>query len=90
MKTFLHILRRFLNEKYLGINFEFYLSRRIKNAHMGMSCSTLTLHEHDQIISDMKKIWLLKRQDTKFKFVMPQLIHTSKWTFDYIIFGKKN
>ena len=50
MKTFLHILRRFLNEKYLGINFEFYLSRRTKNAQMGMNCSTLTLHEHDQII----------------------------------------
>ena len=65
MKTFLHTLRRVLNEKYQDINFEFYLSRRTKNVHMGLNCSALTLHEHDQIISDIKEIWLLKRQDIK-------------------------
>ena len=64
-KTFLHTLRRVLNEKYQDINFEFYLSRRTKNVHMGLNCSVLTLHEHDQIISDIKEIWLLKRQDIK-------------------------
>ena len=65
MKTFLHTLRRVLNEKYQDINFEFYLSRRTKNVHMGLNCSAFTLHEHDQIISDIKEIWLLKRQDIK-------------------------
>ena len=65
IKTFLHTLRRVLNEKYQDINFEFYLSRRTKNVHMGLNCSVLTLHEHDQIISDIKEIWLLKRQDIK-------------------------
>ena len=24
----------------------------------------------------------------KFKFILPQLIHTVKWKFDYIIFRK--
>ena len=88
MKTFLRILKRFLNEKYPGIEFDSYLSHRTKYVHMGMNCSILTLHEHDQTISDIEEIWLLKRQDTKFKFVMPQLIYTTKWKFDYIIFRK--
>ena len=48
----------------------------------------LTLHEHDQIISDIEEIWLSKRQDTKFRFLMSQLIHTTTWKFDYIIFRK--
>ena len=86
MKTFLHIFKRFLNEKYPKINFEFCLSRCSKNVHMGLNCSILTLHEHDQITSDIEEIWLLKRQDRKFKFVMPQLIHTTKWKFDFTIF----
>ena len=89
MKISLHILKRFLNEKYAGINFELYLSRRTENVHRGLNCSILTLHEHDQIISDIEKIWLLKRQDMKFKFVMPQLIQATKWKFDYIILRKK-
>ena len=77
MKTSLYILRRFLNEKYPDINSEFYLSRPTKNVHMGLICSILALHEHDQIIYDIEQVWLLKRQDTKVKFVIPQLIHTT-------------
>ena len=88
MKTFLHILKRHLCEKYHDILFEFYLSRRTKNVHMELNCSLLTLREHEQIISDIEEIWLLKREDTKFKFVMPRIIHTTKWKFDYIIFRR--
>ena len=81
MKTFLHIFKRILNEKYPDINCT-------KNVHMGLNCSILTLREHDQIISDIEEIWLLKGQDTKFKFVIPQLIHAPRWKFGYIIFRK--
>ena len=28
----------------------------------------------------------MKRHDMKFKFILPQLIHTVKLKFDYIIF----
>ena len=31
---------------------------------------------------------LRKKQDMSFKFVLPQLIHTVKWKFDYILFRK--
>ena len=41
-----------------------------------------------KIISDIEEIWLLKRQATKFKFVVLQLIHVNKWKFDYIIFRR--
>ena len=67
----------FLNEKYAHIDFDFYLSRRTQNAHMGLNWTLLTLHEYDQIISDIEEIWIIKRSDTKFKFIYSQLIHTA-------------
>ena len=75
MKTFLHVLKKFLNEKYANIDFEFYLLCRIQNVHMGLNFSLLTLCEYDQIISDIEELWLMKRQDTKdkFKFILTQL-----------------
>ena len=88
MKTFLHASKKFLNEKYAPIDFEFYLSRLTQNVHMELNCSLLTLCEYDQIISDIEELWLMKKQDTKFKFVLPQLKYNTKWKFDYIIFRK--
>ena len=60
METFLHILKRRLCEKYCDIPFEFYLSGRTKNVHIGLNCSLLTLREYEQIVSDIEEIWLLK------------------------------
>ena len=57
---------------------------------MGLNYSLLTLHEYEQIISDIEELWLwlMKKHDIKFKFILTQLIHTVKWKFDYIIFRK--
>lgn len=87
MKNFLCTLRRILNGKYPGINFEFYLPGHIKNVQMGLNCSMLTLHDHDQIISGIENIWL-KRQDMKFKFVMPQLYIQLTGSLNVLFLGK--
>ena len=71
-KLFLHILKRILNEKYPDVNFDFYLSTCARNVHMGLNCNILKLHDHDQIISGIKEIWL-KREDMNFKFVVMHL-----------------
>ena len=85
MKTFLHIFKRILAERYPDLDFEFYLSSRSKNLHMGLNCNILSLSEYVNIISDIKRIWNEKRQDHNFVFVMPYLIHTTM-----IIFALKN
>ena len=87
-KHFLHILKRILNEKYPSVAFEFYLSTCAKNVHMALDYNLLTLHDHDEIIFDVKEVWLETIQDTSFKFVVLQLIHTTKWKFDYIVCRK--
>ena len=88
MKTFLYVLNNILDEKYSHIDFEFYLSRCTKNIHMGLNYSLLGPHEQNQIIFDIKELWLWRRQDTSFKFTLPQPIHTTNRKFNYIIFKK--
>ena len=88
IKAFLNFLKKFVNDKCSHIDFDFYLSRYVQNFHMGFNYSLLTLHEYEQIISDIEELWLIKRYDRKFKFILPQLIDTVKWKFDYIIFSK--
>ena len=47
MKTFVHIIKRILNEKYPSVDFDFYLLSCAKNVHMGLYFNILTLHDHD-------------------------------------------
>ena len=84
MKAFLHFLKKFLNNKYPHVDFDFYLSRHAQNVQMGLNYSLLTLHEYEQIISDIEELWHVKRHHIMLKFILPQLIHTFKWKFDYI------
>ena len=77
-----------MNEKYPSVDFDFYVSTCAKNVDMGLNSNILTLHDHDQIISGIEEICLQKRQNMNFKFVVPQLIDTTNWNFDYIIFRK--
>ena len=78
MKTFLHFLKKFLNDKYPHIDFDFYLTSRTQNVCMGLNYSLLTLHEYEQIISDIEELELMKRHGMKFNFILWQLIHTAK------------
>ena len=71
VNIFLHILKRILPEKYPNIEFYFYLLTPWKTVHMARKCNILSLSEHIGIISDTESI-------SKFKVVMPQLIHTTK------------
>ena len=83
----MHVLKILFNEKCAHIDFDFYISSRTQNAHMGLNFGLLTLCEYKQTISDIEELWLMKKQDKKYKFTLRQLIHT-KWKFDYIIFRK--
>ena len=75
-------------ERYPHVEVDFYLSSQSKNVHMELNCSILTLPEHVAIISDIENTLIKKRRDAKFKFIMPQLIHTTKWKFEYITYRK--
>ena len=73
MKAFLHFLKRFLNDKYPHMDFDFYLSCRAQNVYIDLNNSLLALHENEQIISDIVELWLMKEHGTKFKFILPHL-----------------
>lgn len=65
MNTFLHILNRFLDEKY-----QFWILSFMSHLEGSYGVEyILKLHEHNQVSYDIKKLSLLKRHDRKFKFV---------------------
>ena len=89
MKTFLIMLSNVLKKDYPNVEVEFYLSRRSKFAHMGLDVPLTKIENYEQLISDIEKYWENKKQDEKFVFCEPYLIHSAKWKFDYVIFKKK-
>ena len=71
-----------MNEKY-----QFWILSF--TSHLEGSCGVeyiLKLHEHNQVSSDIKKLWLLKRHDRKFKFV--NLYIQLNWSLTILFFGK--
>ena len=87
-RVFVSKLEKMLNEKYLHINFKFYISRRRPNVHMGLKKALLSYPEHTQILIDIEKFWL--RNSNDFELVKPPiLVRTVQWKFDYIVFQKR-
>ena len=85
-KTFLIMLNNVLKKDYPNLEVEFYLSRRSKFVHMGLDMFLRKIQNYEQLINDIDKLWNNKKQDDKFIFCEPYLIHSTKWKFDYVIF----
>ena len=82
MRTFLIMLKNVLKKDYPDIKIEFYISRRSKCVHMGLDVHLNKIECCEQLIEDIEKFCLVKKQDDKFKFVNPYLIASTKWKFD--------
>ena len=75
MKTFLIMLSNVLKKDYPNVEVEFYLLRRSKFAHMGLDVPLTKMQNYEQFIKDIEKYWENKKQDDKFIFCEPYLIH---------------
>ena len=88
MKTFLIIPQNQLKKDHADVNFEFYVSRRSKFVHMDLDIPLKKIANSEEIVAFIKKFWMDKKKDDRFKFINPSLIFSAKWKFDYIIFEK--
>ena len=82
------ILEKHLNSLRPNLNICFYVSRRSKYVRMGLDCALFTLKDHISIIAEIKD-FMFDKLDKRFTYCFPQLTHTVKWKYDYIIFKKK-
>ena len=87
MKLFLHILERHLNEKYRSVDFKLYILRSAKKRSYGFG-SKYFIYSKCKKLRDIEELWILTRQDMKMKFILPLLINTTKWKYDYTIFKR--
>ena len=88
MKAFLVALEQVVKKDYPDIEFQFYLSRRSKFAHMGLDVPLISTENHVKLVKFIQDYWEQNESDDMFSFCTPRLISATKFKFDYIIFQK--
>ena len=88
MKVFLVALKEAVKKDYPNIDFDFYLSRRSRFAHMGLNLPLISIPDHLKIIKFIQDFWQENKEDDMFSFCSPRLIAATKFKYDYIIFEK--
>ena len=48
-----------------------------------------SISNFEKIINEMGSIWTVREHDGKFFFVCPELIHSVRWKYDFLIMKKK-
>ena len=81
-------LEKEMKEKLPELNAGFYVSKRNNCVHMGLDNSIFSYPNYANIIAQINKFFK-ENLDDKFVVNYPQLIHTAKWKFDYIVSRKK-
>ena len=81
-------LEKEMKEKLPELNAGFYVSKRNNRVHMGLDNSIFSYPNYANIIAQINKFFNENLAD-KFVVNYPQLIHTAKWKFDYIVSRKK-
>ena len=88
MKKSIIKLEKDFKTKFPEVKAAFYSSRRNMCVHMGLDKAIFAYSNFKQIIEQMNKFFddhLVAR----FEMNYPQLIHSTKWKFDYIVARKK-
>ena len=88
MKVFLVALQEAVKKDYPNIDFDFYLSRRSRFAHMGLNLPLISIPGHLKIIKFIQDFWQENKEDDMFSFCSPRLIAATKFKYDYITFEK--
>ena len=88
MKVFLVALKEAVKKDYPNIDFDFYLSKRSRFAHMGLNLPLISIPDHLKIIKFIQDFWQETKEDDMFSFCSQRLIAATKFKYDYIIFEK--
>ena len=82
-KTIMKLKKQF-KEKFPELNTAFYISKKNMCVHMGLDKSIFSYTNFEQIIGQITKFFN-ENLVAKFYVNYTQLIHTTKWKYDYII-----
>ena len=87
IKKFVKRLEEYLRKQFPAVNVSLYVNRKCKFVHMGMDYPLMSRQVPHELISSIQDF---KRQnlDESFRFLIPKLIHTTHWKYDYIIIPK--
>ena len=82
-------LEEYLQKKFPALSISLYVNRKCKLVHMGIDYALMSIQVRYELISSIEDF---ERQnlDERFRFLFPNLIHTTHWKHDYIIFERKD
>ena len=81
-------LEKFFKQKFPDLDAGFDVNKRNVCVHMELEKSIYSYSNYKEIIEEYNEIFE-EHLSNKFIVIKPQLIHTAKWKFDYIISRKK-
>ena len=81
-------LEKFFKQKFPDLAAGLYVNKQNMCVHMGLEKSIYSYSNYKEIIEEYNEIFE-EHLSNKFIVIKPQLIHTAKWKFDYIISRKK-
>ena len=81
-------LEKDFKTKFPKVIVAFYSSRRNVCVHVGLDKAVFAYPNFKQIIEQLEKFFD-ENLGGKFQTNYPQLIHSAKWKFDYIVARKK-
>ena len=81
-------LEKFSKQTFHDLDAGFYVSKRNMCVHMGLEKSIFSYSNYKEIIEEYNKFFQ-EHISNKFIVTKPQLLHTTKWKFDYINPRKK-
>ena len=89
IKSFLLVLKSTLNEKYPNLKVDFYVSCRNWYGYMGLDQPLHSISYCEKFINDIESIWTARKHNGSFVFFYPELIHSVKWKYDYLVMKKR-
>ena len=89
IRAYIGPLEKVLQQRFNNLNMSLFVSRSSKYVHLGLEVPLLSARVSSELIAIIRNFEKDDR-DSKYCFVFPKLIHTTKWKHDYIIFQRKD
>ena len=89
IRTYIRRLEKFLLRSFdEKLNISLFVSRRLKYVHLGLDIPSLSTRISSELIATIKD-FKKKNRDSKYLFIFPRLIHTTKFKISFSYLKRK-
>ena len=92
IKLFLTQLKNVMEQTLSTLTVDFFVLCCNRNVHMGLNRPLHAIKNFMEVLQFIENLWNEKKNgDELFIFCRyPEIVHSVKWKYDYLLFKKKN